>query len=214
MPVNQNQTAARATSWNPAEFAHWYHQADLEKRARAWNDLTFSQKQLFSEHDMFVRFARSAGIDYVPGTERTLDPNSCSPPPPDIVCEERSGTKFYELGEIVEEGLAAQAAKAEKERWHVYGGPVDIWRPLLRILSKKLRKRYFGAGPIDLILYYGIGRQAAFWPFVVPNIRERIQWLQARVNRGQFANVWVYDAHGDKLLARVSRRNPESLYLR
>jgi hypothetical protein len=196
----------RLTTWNPAEFTYWYQKADLGKRVRAWEDLTPRQRQLYCELDMFVRFARTAGIGYVPGTEATLDPDSSSPPPPDIVCRGEAGPLYFEMAEIVGEGWAQVAARAERKRAHVYGGAVDIWRPLLRIFSKKLRKRYDPqAVPVELVLHYGIGRQASFWPFVSAEVISRVLWIQSKVDRSPFQAVWLYDAHADVVLARFAR---------
>jgi hypothetical protein len=75
----------------------------------------------------------------------------------------------------------------------------------LRSFGKKLRKRYnTSATPIDLLLYYGVGRQASFWPFLAPGLRDRSPWIQQRVDRGPFAAVWLYDAHAANVLARFA----------
>src|ERR1700722_1458497 len=94
----------KATSWNPAEFAHWYITAPFEKRVRAWEDLTSSQRRLFLELDMFRRFAKKGGINYELYSELTLDPNSAFPPPPDLMCSGEQGPLYFELGEVVEGG--------------------------------------------------------------------------------------------------------------
>ena len=197
--------AIRPTAWNPAEFTYGYLRTDLHKRILMWEGLKPSQRQLYNELDIFRRFSRTAEIDYVSESELTLDPDSAQPPPPDIVVDRRTGGRIYfELGEVVEEGLAAAAAHAERE-CGVYGGSVDIWRPLLRVFSKKLRKQYHPqAAPVHLLLYYGVGRQASFWPFLAPDLERRAAWVQRRVDRGRFKAIWLYDAHADDILARFA----------
>ena len=205
----------KTTTWNPAEFVHWYLRATLEKRVRAWSDLSSRQRQLFLELDMFRRFTKIAGIKYEQYSELTLDPNSAFPPPPDLVCSGEQRPLYFELGEVVDNGVAATVARAERERWTVYGGPVDLWKPLLRILSKKLRKRYNpGATPLDLVLYYGVGRQASFWPHLAADVNIRKAWIQKRVDRGPFDAVWLYDAHGDVVLARFARASAGEPFIR
>ena len=132
----------KTTTWNPAEFAHWRATAPARKRERAWEDLTPAQRKLVTELDMFRRFAKAAPINYEPHSELTLDPNSAIPPPPDLVCSSTDGPLYFELAEVVDNGVAATAAQAEREEWTVYGGPVALWEPLGRILLKKLCKRY------------------------------------------------------------------------
>lgn len=195
----------RPTTWNPAEFAYWFRIAGSETRKLAWRDLTSSQKKLYTELDLFRRFSKAAGIAYEPDSELTLDPSSAAPPPPDLVCSGGVAALYFELGEVVEEKVAAMAARAERERLSSYGGRVDIWCPLLRIFSKKLRQRYDPeAFPLDLVLYYGVGRQASFWPYLAYDISCRNSWIQRRVDRGPFRAVWLYDTHADKVLARFA----------
>jgi len=196
----------KPTTWNPAEFAHWYTKAPFERRIRAWADLTSRQRKLVEELSMFRRFAKVAPINYEPYSELTLDPNSAFPPPPDLGCSGSEGPLYFELGEVVDNEVAATAARAERERWTVYGGPVALWKPLLRIFSKKLLKRYDPqATPLDLVLHYGVGRQPSFWPFLAADASSRKAWIQKRIERGPFRAVWLYDAHGDVVLARFER---------
>jgi hypothetical protein len=196
----------RPTAWNPAAFTYDYLRADLAKRRRMWDGMKYSERQLYLELDMFRRFAHAAGIEYSSESELTLDPNSTSPPPPDIVYQSAAGARYVELGEVVEEGLAAEAARAQREK-RIYGGSVDIWRPVLRVFSKKLRKRYnTSAAPLALLLHYGVGRQPSFWPFLAPRLP--LSWIQKRVDHSRFDAVWLYDAHGDIILARFGKGEP------
>jgi hypothetical protein len=197
----------KATAWNPAEFDYWYRKAPLETRIRAWEDLTSPNRKLYRELDYFRRFSKTAGIQYERESELTLDPNSASPPPPDLICIGEQSALYFEMAEVVDEGVAIEVARAERQHRGIYGGPVDIWRPLLRIFSRKLRKRYDPqAVRLDLVLYYGVGRQASFWPFLAADLSNRREWLQRRVDRGPFSAVWLYDTHADRVLARFGKR--------
>src|SRR5579864_3000021 len=104
----------KPTTWNPAEFSHWYRTVTFERRVRAWKDLTSSQRKLYTELDIFRRFSKVAGIVYEPDSELTLDPNSASPPPPDLLCLGNRSPLYFELGEVVEGGVAAMDARAER----------------------------------------------------------------------------------------------------
>ena len=196
----------RTTTWNSTEFLYWYNnEASRTKKERAWADLSPRQRKLVEELDMFRRFAEAAAIKYEPDSELTLDPNSESPPPPDLTCTGLRGPLFFELGEVVEAAVAATSARAEREDWKVYGGPVALWEPLEQILLKKLEKRYSSqARPLDLILYYGVGRQAAFWPFLISHIEARKARIQEDLRRGPFDAVWLYDSHSNLVIARFT----------
>jgi hypothetical protein len=196
----------RPTRWNPAEFAYGYLRADPAKGRLIWDGLKPEERKLFIELETFRRFARSAGIEYESESELTLDPNSASPPPPDIVCNTKKGLVYFELGEVIEEGLAAKAARAAKRK-EDYGGAIDLWRPLLRIYSKKRHKQYnANAAPLSLLLHYGVGRQASFFPFLAPHLPCAL--IQERVERGLFQAVWLYDAQADAVLARFAKGEP------
>jgi hypothetical protein len=98
---------------------------------------------------------------------------------------------------VIEHKIAAAQRIAEQEHSDGYAGKVDLWRPFFRIFSKKLRKRYHpDATPVDLLLYYGPGRQPSFWPLLSPYVE------QQRVERGRFGAVWVDDAQWNIVLER------------
>jgi hypothetical protein len=96
--VGLGTSGIKRTVWNPAEFAYWYQRADLSKRVRIWADLKSSHRRLYFELDMFRRFSRTAGIDYTPESEVTLDPNSASPLPPYIACQGEERYTLFRAG--------------------------------------------------------------------------------------------------------------------
>ena len=192
----------KATRWNPAEFAAWHEASPLEKRCRVWEQLESPYKRLYVEWATFRRFASVVHMGVRPDNAITLDPDSSSPPPPDIACSVRGVPTFFELGEVVGQGLARAASEAEKKRESVFGGAVDIWGPLEYVLNQKCGKNYCAAAaPLHLVLYYAPGRQASFARFVADRLKEKEQWIVDRVTAGPFTKVWLYDDHEGSVLA-------------
>lgn len=132
-----------------------------------------------------------------------LEPNSVTPPAPDLACRIGESVEYFELGEIIEEDLARSASEAEKHHAKSWGGTVSLWPAVESIFLRKCEKLYASqARPLSLLLHYGIGRQASFWPFLQPEIESRSPWIMDCLSNSPFTAMWLYDAHAGEILAR------------
>lgn len=196
----------RAIAWNPAEFAYDYLARELSARRKIWDKLTPRQRKLYEEWDMFRRFGRSQNGPAIDLNSVTmLDPDSCQPAAPDVACRVSGVIQYFELAEVIEEGLARTAAQAFKARASSFGGSVSLWPALDSILAKKFGKSYCqDATPLSLLFYYGVGRQASFWEYLRPILQREVPSIQTRLSKSQFQAVWIFDAQADATLLNLT----------
>src|SRR4051812_30882634 len=98
------------------------------------------------EFRVFERFARLRGLEVVPGSVRKGIP----PGEPDVCCEvEGQGPAGFELAEACAPEFKVAVSKALR------GEPVEsIWGDDVSraTLKKKLKKRFFVAFPVELVI--------------------------------------------------------------
>jgi hypothetical protein len=124
--------------WEPAAFYQWYERLPVDKRKMAWGDLKRHERKVYIEWKTIQAFARASGLDIDPRSIETCDPNTASPPLPDICCLVSGLPAYFELGEVTDEGLARIASIAEKNRESVYGGVLLQRQPLVRDIYKEV----------------------------------------------------------------------------
>src|SRR5262249_36148156 len=146
-------------TWDPAEFEHWYDRLPLgEHKRKAWENLTASQRKLWTERWNFRQFARVAPLSINPHTIK-----SCNPTGPDLVCEIADQLYYFELGEVTDEALARGRSVAAKEGKNISGGSFLQIEPLCRIFDQKCGKGYTaGTRDVHLLLYYSTDRQVPY----------------------------------------------------
>ena len=142
-----------------------------------------------------------------------LDPNSAKPPPPDLEYrfvkesvdgKQIHGSHFFELGEVIQEDIAA--ASAIKTR-RLIADPRDplirLWETLHKMILKKLGKRYDPeARPLSLLLYY---QSNPFWQQLGPLVDEKKADIQSALVASCFDHIWVFDMTRPQLLCGFAR---------
>ena len=160
--------------WSPEPFARLLTLAPSPARRRAYS----AQRYLFGDRklnsrllrdwEVFVQFCRAAGIDVDPANVEMLDPNSSTPPPPDLKCSIWGQKHYVELAEVFQESLACHSAP--RARHPISNTPplTTVLKAFDTILNKKLAKSYNpGATPLSLLLYYD--RDLPFWDVLQPS---------------------------------------------
>src|SRR5690348_5686722 len=127
----------KAELWRPAEFDYGYQRQSQRKRLEIWDSLTGAQKKLYLEWEMFRRFAKTSDPSIDLDSITMLNPDSAVPPAPDLACRRKGDVVFFELGEIIEEGVARVASAAQKSGRSTFGGVVSLWPAVASILCKK-----------------------------------------------------------------------------
>lgn len=196
--------ARSRTIWDPAAFHEWYEKLPVQKRRRAWEDLTRERQKLYIEWKTFRAFVQTSGLDIDPRSIEMCDPNAASPPLPDVRCLVSGQLEYFELGEVTDESVARTASIAMKNRQGVYGGFMSQRKPLIRIFLKKCRNRYTTNGrPLHLVLHFAVGHQSPFSPQLNEDVKKWRGWLVERIRRSQFASVWLYDDWHKRVLVRL-----------
>jgi hypothetical protein len=67
----------------------------------------------FREWETFMSFCQAAGFEIEPADVVMLDPNSSSPPPPDLECSIDGLSHYFELGEIIQQEIAWALSRRE-----------------------------------------------------------------------------------------------------
>ena len=157
------------------------------------------------EWEVFWAFCRATGLTTAVVDVIMLDANSSRPAPPDLECQFHDGVHFFELGEVVQQGVAkARAAVKERAIANELEPLRRIWDPLEKILAKKLKKEYNPeARPVSLLLYYA--RQSSFWTLLRPLVLAKAPDIQKIFELSIFASVWLFDATTDEILCSFSR---------
>jgi hypothetical protein len=213
MHSNSTFGTVKRTDWNPEEFAYHYERQDYRKQAVIWKSLKPDQRKLYQEWEIFRRFGSAEGSPAIDlNSIVTIDPISVIPPAPDIACRVAGQVEYFELGEIIDEELARAAGKALKTNASSFGGGVSLWPAVESILNKKCGKSYCPfAKPLSLLLYYGVGRQASFWPYLRPLIRQQADGIVDLLRESDFEALWIYEPQPNAVLLYVSHRGVELL---
>jgi len=145
--------------WSPKEFAHILRLPESPAKRRAYQAtqqmLDKSGMKALREWETFTSFCQVAGFVIEPAGVVMLDPNSSSPPPPDLRCNIDGLPHFFELGEIIQQDIARALSRLESRPIAEPRMPLDMGlEPLEIILNKKLDTCYVAeARPISLLLY-------------------------------------------------------------
>jgi len=159
--------------------------------------------KIIREWEIFVIFCQSVKLDIEPGGIEMLDPNSSSPPPPDLRCRLDGEHHYVELGEIVQEDLVRAVAPGARKLIRDSIPITKVLTPLETMIEKKLSKSYCPtARPLSLLLYYDRG--APFWEQLQPLVREREEAILALTEGSSFQSIWLFDARRRKVLATFS----------
>jgi len=194
--------AGNAMSWTAVEFENWRSTVpDLEKRKRAWNDLSNDQKKEVKELRTFIGFCRAADLDVDPSTIENR-----KPPEPDIYCELSGHGQFYELGELTDERIPRNAAEAQRAGSDIHGGSYSSLEPLGRMVFQKCAKRPRLNGlPADIVLHFSVSHMVPYPPRLTGFLAENGGAIKAALTASPFSRIWFYDEWGGKVLAIAER---------
>lgn len=189
-------------TWTAVEFEHWRSTVtDLEKRKRAWEDLSNNQKKQVKELRTFIGFCRAAKLDVDPRTIQNREV-----PEPDIFCELSQSGHYFELGELTDQSIPALEAEARRNGSDIYGGKASLSDPLEKMIYQKCGKTYSLNGvAVSLLLHFSVGHQVPFPPFVLAYLAESRERILAALNTSPFRAIWFFDCWTDRVLAVIER---------
>jgi hypothetical protein len=187
-------------TWNAAEFDKWCHeQKDPVKRQRAMADLTSDQRKEHREFVMFTRFAPAANLNVDP---RTIE--NRKPPEPDILCEVSGTKRYYELGELTDETIPKNEAKARRAGQDIHGGYISQDDPLEKMILQKCGKTFSTNGlELDLLLYFAVGHQVPHEGLVKSWIENNRTRIDAALKASPFLTIWFYDDWEKRIISRI-----------
>ncbi len=169
------------------------------KGVALWGSLSPEQKQQTAESRVFIRFANTAELladPFIHDNER--------PPRPDIRASIDGHDYYFELGEIVDEGLARNIDRAQKTRV-ASGCALSQIDPLAKMLRQKCEKKYeTGEAPVDLLLYYW--RQGPYQPVVDDYLLTNRRDIEGSLRNSQFDKIWIYDWDLGKVLWQIGAK--------
>ena len=147
------------------------------------------------ERELFSRFAQAARLQVQPGTLRSGDP-----PEPDISCIIGQQAHYFELSEIVDQGLAHRVGIALNEM-KITGGVYSQTEPLVQTFLKKAQKNYdVGTSPFELVAYYTGYRQSP-----PPNASAFVEATLGLIpvsmlHTGPWTRLWVFEHHTNEII--------------
>ena len=194
-------------TWTAVEFENWRGTVtNLEKRKRAWEDLSSDQKKQVKELRTFVDFYRAAKLDVDPRTIQNREV-----PEPDIFCELSQSGHYFELGELTDQSIPALEAEARCNGSDIYGGKASLSDPLEKMIYQKCGKTYSLNGvPVSLLLHFSVPHQVPCHSFVRAYLAESRGRILAALNASPFREIWFFDCWTDKVLTVIDRDQPAS----
>ena len=124
---------------------------------------------------------------------KVSDTKPCNPPEPDCICEFKDGSRrYFELSEIVDEGIAE---KFYGRKVDPSGGffDDDILNDRVR---EKLEKKYQTNGlDIELLLYFSF---QPMWP--EETMTQQVRDVVNSRGRGPFKRVWLFSVPKTKVM--------------
>ncbi|MGC2163444.1 MAG: hypothetical protein WA634_16160 [Silvibacterium sp.] len=173
---------------------------NVAQREALWESLNPNQKQQTAESRVFISFANATGL--------VADPykhdNEC-PPRPDVRTSIDGHDYYFELGEIVDEGLARNIDRSRKTGM-VSGCALSQVDPLAKMLKQKCKKEYETNDiPIDLLLYYW--RQGPYTDTICDYLLWNNRDIEGQLQNSQFARIWIYDWQSGKVLWKTEAKN-------
>lgn len=202
----------KATNWNPKQFTddlsrRFSKAPDSPSKHRAFQAaeefLRSDQRKVLREWKTFHSFCRC--MDLEPTDIIMLDPNSSSPPPPDLTCKLNGEPHYFELAEIIQQDFAEASSPKNQSRPSKPNGPVSKdWDTFVDAVTKKLEKTYSpDARPRSLLLYYD--QSESFWKHLLPVIDDHAtQIRESFLTASTFDYLFVYDLRMNALLLFLS----------
>lgn len=197
----------RPQKWSPREvFDRFSRLPPSPMRSRAYRSVTQyllnnEQRKGLREFEVFMAFSYAVPLGIESADVDMLDPNSSSPPAPDIRCRLSGGTHFFELAEVIQGNIAEASSRKNREAiWNTGKHVVAMWDTLWDTFTKKLGKHYEpSARPRTLLLYYDRGD--SYWECLQPVVSERTEELRmALLKAATFENVFLFDVRLQQIL--------------
>jgi hypothetical protein len=164
-----------------------------DEKRKAYFAIPSAVRKETGEMTVFTEFAVAASLHVDSGT-----PRNEKPPLPDISCTIGGQPHLFELGEIMDEGLAGEVGRSLRSGVDGEGGLLSEEEPLVRMISKKTASAYETGGvPLHLVLHYD--KQYPFAP--VEYLRGRESEIAAALApNGPFSRIWIYDGWSKTVL--------------
>jgi hypothetical protein len=188
--------------WSAAEFDSWFNTvSDPVRQQRALDDLTASQRKLRRERRTFIQFASAAKLDVDPRTIQNRDV-----PEPDIYCEVSGSSRYFELGELTDERIPQNEARARRAGRDIHGGYISQSGALEKMIFAKCAKTYHSRDvTVGLLLHFSVGHQVPCSQFLAAWLSESGANVMAALHSSPFDTIWIFDCWTDRIL-RVIRR--------
>ena len=143
------------------------------------------ERKRAKEMAVFKSFASASGIGVDEGSAKNHLPNA-----PDIRCTISGLSRFFELGEIINEEVAAKINPKRQASAPGFSFSQEI--PFVEIIAKKKSKTYQTAGdPVDLILHFDL--RLGSKSVVRGQIEKHAALLESLIADGPFSGVWIFD---------------------
>ncbi len=163
-----------------------YDALSIPDRENTYNNvLSSDDRKRMGKLRAFDGFVRAAELLVDRGSVICLDR-----PAPNIRCILGGTPYLFELGEVVDEGLARGYSHSLRTG-EITGGAFDQIGPLQRMIKKKTKTYQTDGVPVDLVLYY--------WkhPPYDPAIRQTLTRLTGLIQQifvaGLFCRIWIYE---------------------
>jgi hypothetical protein len=170
-----------------------------EERSSQWIAFSHEDQQKITESQAFIGFVKASGLSPDP-----FDHENEDPPRPDIRLMVSGEPYYFELGEIVDQGLARAFADSI-ETGENTGGPFSQSEPFMSMLRQKCARAYTTEdAPVDLLLHYSTQHphESGFNECVKAYEAE----ITALIAKSQFARIWIYsDCRPQKILWKMVR---------
>ncbi len=134
---------------NLADFARYAALSPSDRERIHTQEMSGPDRQRMGELQAFHGFVRVTGLPIDAASVRC-----CKPKLPDIECVLGSAPYFFELGEVVDQGLARDYALSQRTG-QSNGVSCSEAEALEYMITSKAKKTYQTGGvPVDLLLYY------------------------------------------------------------
>jgi hypothetical protein len=137
------------------------------------------------EMAIFKSFASASGIGMDEGSAINHPPDA-----PDVRCTISGKPRWFELGQIINEEVAAKINP--KRQASTPGFSFSQEDPFVEIITKKKSKTYQTAGdPVDLVLHFDL--RLGSKSVVLGQIEKHADLLESLLADGSFSGVWIFD---------------------
>jgi hypothetical protein len=137
------------------------------------------------EMAVFRSFASASGIGMDEGSATNHPPDA-----PDVRCAISGKPRWFELGQIINEEVAATINPRRQASAPGFSFSQEI--PFVEIITKKKGKKYETAGdPVDLVLHFDL--RLGSKSVVQGQIEKHAALLESLLTDGPFSGVWIFD---------------------